>query len=167
MSGHDEHAALVQHLVRFGRGRAVGAFDDQLGLDVADVLGGDLFLERGGDEDVDVELEERPCWPSGSPPGKPATVLCCATWAISFGMSRPLALWTPPFQSVTPMIFAPCARHQLGADRADVAEALDRDARALELEAECFAAFARARSSRRGRWPRGGRASRPSPPACR
>ena len=35
--GHHEHAALVQDLVRLGRGRAVGAFDDQLGLDVADV----------------------------------------------------------------------------------------------------------------------------------
>ena len=34
-------------------------------------------------------------------------------------------------------------RHQLGADRADVAEALDRDARALELEAEMLRGFAR------------------------
>jgi hypothetical protein len=50
---------------------------------------------------------------AASPPGKPATVLFFATHSCSFGMSRPLSFWTPPFQSVTPMIFAPCSRHQL------------------------------------------------------
>ena len=48
----------MEDLVRFRRRRAVGAFDDQLRLDVVDVLLGDLLLERGGNEDVDVELED-------------------------------------------------------------------------------------------------------------
>ena len=126
-----------------GRRRAVGAFDDQLGLDVVDVLFGDLFLERGGDEDVDVELEDV-CLAERLAAGEAGHRLVLARRARwSFGMSRPLSFWTPPFQSVTPMIFAPCSAISSRADRADVAEALHGDARALELEAEMLRRLAR------------------------
>ena len=53
-----EDTALVQLAMRFGGRRAVGALGDDLGLDHRGVLFGDLVLERGGDEHVDVEREE-------------------------------------------------------------------------------------------------------------
>ena len=43
----------------------------------------------------------------GSAPGNPATVLCCSVHAIRAVMSSPLALYTPPFQSVTATMVAP------------------------------------------------------------
>ena len=76
MSGIDEDAALVQVLVRVGRGRAVGALGDDLRLDLRRVLHRDLVLERRRDQDVARRARTARRWSSGSPPGKPATVLC-------------------------------------------------------------------------------------------
>ena len=56
--GDDEDAVLVQVAMRFGLGRAVGAFDHDLRADRRRVAERDLVLERRGDEDVDVQREE-------------------------------------------------------------------------------------------------------------
>ena len=56
--GDDEDAAVVQDLVGLRGGRPVGGLGDDLGLDLRRVGAGDLVLERGGDEDVAVELEQ-------------------------------------------------------------------------------------------------------------
>ena len=96
-------------VLRLRRRRAVGALDDDLGLDRRRVLDRDLILERRGDEDVDVEREEV---------GRRSAVRrretrprswCCCTWASSLVISRPFVLYTPPFQSVTATILAPCS----------------------------------------------------------
>ena len=57
--GHDQDAALAEDVVGLGQRRAVGAFEDQLGLDPPRALGRDLAFERGRDEDVAVDVPER------------------------------------------------------------------------------------------------------------
>ena len=57
-----EHAALEQDRVGLGRRGAVGGLGDDLGLDLARVLDGDLVLERGRDQDVALGLEELVRW---------------------------------------------------------------------------------------------------------
>jgi hypothetical protein len=52
-------------------------------------------------------MVKRSALASGSPPVKPSTDLFLATCSRSFGMSSPLGLWTPPFQSVMATILAP------------------------------------------------------------
>jgi hypothetical protein len=56
--GDHEDAVFVEIVVRFGVGRAVGAFDHDLGADRRDIAERDLILERGRDEDVDIQGEE-------------------------------------------------------------------------------------------------------------
>ncbi len=53
--GQDHDVALEELLVGIGGGRSVGTLGDDLGLDLVDVLGGDLALESGGHEDVALE----------------------------------------------------------------------------------------------------------------
>ena len=73
---------------------------------------------------------------SGSAPGKPATVLCSAAQRQQRRHVEPLGV----VDAALPVGGGEDPRallvHQLGADRADVAEALHGDGRALELEAE-------------------------------
>ena len=71
--------------MRLGRGRPVGAFGDDLGLDDRRNLQGDLVLERRGHQHVDVETEQLLVARIGSPPGKPSIVLCCFAQPASPG----------------------------------------------------------------------------------
>ena len=57
-SGQHENPALGEDRVRLDRRRAVRALGDQLALQVRRVLGGDLILARGEDEDVARTLEQ-------------------------------------------------------------------------------------------------------------
>jgi hypothetical protein len=57
--GDDQHVAVAEDVVGLGQGRPVGAFEDELGLDALRALGRDLLFERGGDEDVAVDVPER------------------------------------------------------------------------------------------------------------
>jgi alkylhydroperoxidase family enzyme len=56
--GDDEDAFVVQELVRVRCCRPVGAFRDDLGLDERRVVHGDLILERGGNQHVNVKTPE-------------------------------------------------------------------------------------------------------------
>ena len=56
--GDDEDVALFEDVVGIGGGGAVGAFGDDFCFDEGGVIGGDLGLGGGGDEDVAVELED-------------------------------------------------------------------------------------------------------------
>ncbi len=58
MSGTMNDALFVEILVRFTRRRPVGAFDDQLGPDSRMSAAGIWLRKGGGDQDLDVELEE-------------------------------------------------------------------------------------------------------------
>ena len=69
-------------------------------------------------------------------PGKPWTVPCSCFQAMTWGISRPLGLWMPPVESETATTVAPSALMSGRGDRAGVAEALDRDLRLVELDAE-------------------------------
>ena len=90
--GDDEDAALVQVLVRVGRRRAVGAFDDDLRADARRVVHRDLVLERGRNQDVDVELEELLVGQRlGAGEARRPSCAAARTRAAS-AMSRPFAL---------------------------------------------------------------------------
>src|SRR5471030_1990313 len=52
---HDQHVLVGQDVVRFRRGRAVGAFEDDLGADARRVGGRDLLFQRGRDQDVGLD----------------------------------------------------------------------------------------------------------------
>jgi hypothetical protein len=62
--GHHQHAALGQDVVGRRPGRAVGAFEHQLGLHAARAVGGDLAFQRGRDQDVAVHVPELLAAPS-------------------------------------------------------------------------------------------------------
>ena len=55
--GDDGDPSVAQDEIGFGRGWRVGGFGDQRGLDAVGVAGGELVLQRGGDEDVAGLLE--------------------------------------------------------------------------------------------------------------
>ena len=49
---------FCEHAVRLGSGGAVGALGDELHLELLGDVGGDLAAQRGGDEDVGLDLPE-------------------------------------------------------------------------------------------------------------
>src|ERR1022692_1644076 len=56
--GDDGDPAALENAVRVGRGRPVGAFDDEPRLDPSRVARGDLILHRSRHQDIDLELEQ-------------------------------------------------------------------------------------------------------------
>ena len=54
---NDHDAFLSEHVIGVGRGRSVGAFQDDLRFDPCRVLACEHVFERGRDEDVALELE--------------------------------------------------------------------------------------------------------------
>ena len=92
-------------ILRFRRRWAVRAFDDELRLNVGGVVFGDLVLEGGGDPGFDVQPEDV-VLAERLPFGEAGHRLVLRD---PFGQLRnveALPFWTPPFQSVTPMILA-------------------------------------------------------------
>ena len=71
--GDDERAAAVEDLVGLGRGRGVGAFGDDPGLDAIGVLVGDLRARRRRESGCRSRFRARPCRRSSVPPAKPRT----------------------------------------------------------------------------------------------
>src|SRR5205823_807617 len=55
--GEDHDALLEQDMVGLGRGRAVGGLGDHLGLNATGVAAGDHTLQRGGHQDVALDLQ--------------------------------------------------------------------------------------------------------------
>ena len=58
MSGTTKTPRSCRHVVRLRRRRTVRGLDDDPGSNRGDVVHRDLVLERGGDQDVDVQGEE-------------------------------------------------------------------------------------------------------------
>ena len=75
---------------------------------------------------------------------------------MTAGMSRPFALKMQPLVSLTAITLAPASWNSMRRDRAGIAEALHRHARALHRDAEVLARAQRSCRTRRGRWPRCG-----------
>src|SRR5450830_280210 len=59
---HDQYATVGQDVVGSWQGRAVGAFQDDLGADFMCALGGDLLFQRGRDQDVALDTPEIFAW---------------------------------------------------------------------------------------------------------
>ena len=164
-AGVREHVRKDQHAVRFedvvggGRDRPVRAFDDHLRLDLRGVLLGDDLLERARREHVAVDRHE--------------LLVRDAVAALQLGERAAVALVRERSCNVDAVRVEDAARRvgdgddlraelrdELGEERADVAEALDRDSTARPSGGSGFSSA----DSRQKRPPRAVASSRPSEP---
>ena len=138
MSGDDQDAACAQDLVGSGGDRSVGRFADDLGADVGRVGGGDLALDGRRDEDLAVQLEGRDRAGEVARSGE-------AEDAAGLGAMGRQGLEIDAFRPLDAALDLGDADQQgagfaevPGAVVADVAQALDHEALALDarLEAE-------------------------------
>ena len=147
-----------------GGGRAVGALGDDLRLDAAGVVGRDLVLERGRDQDVarrsSRSRRSRERLAAGEAVHGPCCrrPLRCSCWHVE---SR-AGCRSPPLTSATATIRRAVLREQLGADTSPTLPKPWTATRRLARSSfRCAAASRDAEHARRARWPRAGRASRP------
>ena len=162
----DRDAALGEDRVRLERGGPVRALGDHPRLDPVGVLGGDLILARGQDEDVAGKLEQ---------------LLVRDPVALGPVRKRAVLLGEAPQRlDVEPACVVDTAREigdsehgralgiELGrGDPAHVAEALDDAALFGQVPAEPLRRRARSPSPHRRPSPRGGKGSRRARSACR
>jgi hypothetical protein len=173
--GDDDRALLAQDVVGARRDRAVGGLDDQGRADAVGVAEVDHALERGGNEEVALGLEQR----------RAILDIGAAGEALHAAVSRdPL----PHGLDVEPVLVheravalddgddlrAVLLRQELRRVVAHVAEALHDHPLALERPKAPRARRPRgggrtraARTGRRARWPRPDRGCRPRGSACR
>ena len=130
--------------VRVRRRRAVGAFDDRLGLDVARRSRSVIWFSSAAGIRMSTSSVKICSLVSGSPPGKPSTVLCSRVQSISFGMSRPCLVVDAALPVGHGDDLRRELRDQVGRHRADVAEALHGHRRAAHVDLEVLGRLARA-----------------------
>src|SRR6185503_13147375 len=140
--GHDKDATLRQVLGGIGRRRAIGAFDDHLGLDLRSVVDGDLVLERRRDQDVDIRLEDVRALQRLAAL-KAVDRLVLADPLDQLGDVQSLGVVDAALPVGDADDGGPFLRQQISRDRADVAEPLHRDRGPLDREADVLRRLAR------------------------
>ena len=132
--GDDDDAAFVENAIRFRRRRTVRAFDDELRLDLRRILSGEHFLQRCRNEHVAFRLEQFGI-----------ADLVAAFEALEVVVALGVRNGLRDVDAVGVVVgtrhvrdaddFAAALLEELGRPAADVAEALDDDARVLRFDA--------------------------------
>ena len=120
---HDEDAALVQVLVRVGRGGAVGALDDDLGA-IAGALSIVIWFSSAAGIRMSTSSANNWSLVSGSAPVKPATVLLLLRVLDELRNVESGRVVDAAFPVGDSDDLRADAREQIGGHRADVAETL-------------------------------------------